>query len=332
MSALDSLPADQRAVLQLVLKQGRTYEQIASMLRMAPDAVAERAYEALDTIGPEPPAGLSDDKREELSDYLLGQMSATGRRRVRDELEEDAGARGWARAVAAELRPLAGDALPEIPAEGAELDAAFDALSARHDAEARHERSSRLGGILLLAGLGVLLVAAILWATGVFGGGDDGDLANEPQATTAEDVRPIAQVNLQPTQEGSNAIGVAFVVAGNDQQAIRVDAEGLPRAVRGERPEAGACIFLQRDDANEFVGCFRDVDAQGRASASGVLPADVRQFQRLVVTRETGTETPTRPGRVILRGDIVAPQTDPQAQQGGGGTGGAQPPATQPGG
>jgi hypothetical protein len=324
MSALDTLPADQRAVLQLVLKQGRTYEQIAGMLRMGPDAVAQRAYGALDALGPEPPASLGRDKREELTDYLLGQMSATGRRRVRDELEEDAAARAWARVVAAELRPLAGDALPEIPAEGFEVDAAFDALDARRAAEVRHERSSRTGGILLLAGLAVLLIGAILWATGVFGGDDESDLASEPQTTTqAEEVRPIAQVNLTATQEGSRALGVAFVVSGQDQQAIRVDAEALPRAVRGSRPEAGACIFLQSEQRSEFVGCFRDVDNNGNASASGVLPADVREFERLIVTRETGTETPSRPGTVILRGDIVAPQT----QQGG-----AQPPATTPGG
>lgn len=323
MSALDSLPADQRAVLQLLLKQGRTYEQIAGMLRLAPDAVANRAYAALDAIGPEPAAGLDTESRQELSDYLLGQMSATGRRRVRDTLEEDAGSRAWARVVAAELRPLADDALPEIPAEGFEVDAAFDALDARRAAEAQHESSSRAGGILLLAGLAVLLVGAVLWATGVFGGGDDGSLAEEPQTSTqAEDVRPIAQVNLTPVQEDSKALGVAFVVAGQDEQAIRVDVEKLPSAVRGSKPSAGACIFLQNEQASEFVGCFRDVDKDGNASASGVLPADVAKFQRLVVTRETGTATPTKPGRTILRGDIVAPT-------GAGGT--EAPPATTDG-
>lgn len=323
MSALDTLPADQRAVLQLVLKQGRTYEQIAGTLRMGPDAVADRAHRALDALGPEPPAALSAEQRAEIADYLLGQMSATGRARVRDGLEESAAARAWARVVRAELRPLGGDELPEVPADPREADEAFDALSARRQAHERHERSSRLGGILLLVGLAAVVVAAILWATGVFGGGDSDDLADTPPTSTQpQDVRPIAQANLTPANEGSNALGVAFVVSGEGQQAIRVDVEGLPRDVRQPSPEAGACIFLTGAADPAFVGCFQEVSREGAASASGVLqdadqkPIDVRDFERVVVTRETGRETPTRPGRTILSGEIVAPTTG----QGGQGT------------
>lgn len=320
MSALDALPADQRAVLQLVLKQGRTYEQIAAMLRMGPDAVADRAHSALDALGPEPAAGLPADRRAEISDYLLGQMSATGRQRVRDDLGASASGRAWARVVRSELRPLGGDDLPEVPSEPAEVEEAFDALSARTQARERHESSSRLGGVLLLAGLAVVLVGAVLWALGVFGGDDEGATADEPRTTNtqaAADVRPLAQANLTPTDGTSNALGIAFVVAGQDQQAIRVDAEKLPGAVRQPEPEAGACIFLTGEGvAAAFIGCFQEVDKDGNASASGVLPGDVRKYQRIIVTRETGRETPTKPGTTILSGAIVAPQTTPPAGTG----------------
>lgn len=325
MSALDTLPADQRAVLQLVLKQGKTYEQIAGMLRIGPDAVADRAHSALDALGPEPPAALSADRRAEIADYLLGQMSATGRGRVRDELQESAAGRAWARVVRGELRPLGGDDLPEVPAEPREVDEAFDALSARREAHERHERSSRLGGILLLVGFAAIIVAGILWATNVIGGGendDGGTLSRTTPTTTTPAATPIAQANLEPSAQGSNALGVAFVVSGQGQQAIRVDAEGLPRAVRQPNPTAGACIFLVGEgDRSQFVGCFQQISREGAASASGVLqdaqqqPVDVRSFQRVVVTRESGSETPTRPGSVILSGDIVAPS--PDAAQGG---------------
>jgi hypothetical protein len=44
MAALDSLPGDQRAVLQLVLGRGRSYDEIARLLSIDPDAVRERAH------------------------------------------------------------------------------------------------------------------------------------------------------------------------------------------------------------------------------------------------------------------------------------------------
>ena len=63
MSRFDSLPADQKAVLQLVLKQGKRYEDIAAMLRMEPAAVRERARDALDALGPEEAPGLTSRSR-----------------------------------------------------------------------------------------------------------------------------------------------------------------------------------------------------------------------------------------------------------------------------
>ena len=52
MASLDSLPADQRAVLQLVLQRGRSYDEIAQMLSIDRAGVRERALPALDALGP----------------------------------------------------------------------------------------------------------------------------------------------------------------------------------------------------------------------------------------------------------------------------------------
>src|SRR4051794_41915608 len=125
MATLDQLPPDQRAVLQLLLKQGKSYGDIAGLLRIEPTAVQARAHDALDALGPDETAGLTGARQDEIADYLLGQQSASERAATREFLEGSAGGRAWARVVAAELRPLAGDTLPEIPAEGVELDAAF---------------------------------------------------------------------------------------------------------------------------------------------------------------------------------------------------------------
>ena len=52
MSGLDNLPPDQRAVLQLVLARGRSYDEIAGMLSIDREAVRRRALDALDALTP----------------------------------------------------------------------------------------------------------------------------------------------------------------------------------------------------------------------------------------------------------------------------------------
>src|SRR4051794_16524259 len=145
MARFDDLPADQKAVLQLVLRQGRTYEEIATLLKISPEAVRDRALTALDATGPGTVPGLEEERQDEIGDYLLGQQTASARAATREHLEGSQPGREWARAVAAELRGagVAGeDALPEIPADSAEVDEAFDALTARRAARADQQRSS----------------------------------------------------------------------------------------------------------------------------------------------------------------------------------------------
>src|SRR4051794_18247756 len=159
MSRLDDLPPDQRAVLQLLLKQDRTYEEIAQLLRLDAGVVRERAHRALDALGPVD-ADLPAERRNELGDYLLGEQSATQRAASRAYLEGSSAGRSWARTVAAELRPLGGDILPEIPADEAETEEAFGALHAREARREEVQKSSKLGGILLI--LGAIAVAVVL--------------------------------------------------------------------------------------------------------------------------------------------------------------------------
>src|SRR4051795_2492695 len=152
MSGIDDLAPDQRAVLQLLLKQGKAYVELASLLRISPEAVRDRAVSALDALGPRNGAPLAPERRSEVADYLLGQQSASQRQDTREFLEGSAAGRAWARVVAGELRPLAGDALPEIPSERAEVDEAFGALQARETRRAEVQRSSKLGGVVVLVG------------------------------------------------------------------------------------------------------------------------------------------------------------------------------------
>src|SRR6476661_10079334 len=164
MARIDDLPADRRAVLQLLLKQGKSYDDLATLLRIEPDAVRERARDALDRLGPAS-TELDLAEQDEIADYLLGQQSASQRAATRDLLETSAPGRAWARVVSGELRSggMASDTLPEIPSERAEVDEAFDALEARKVARERQAKSSRLGGVLLLAAIGVAIAFLIVF-------------------------------------------------------------------------------------------------------------------------------------------------------------------------
>src|ERR1044071_7868542 len=82
MARFDDLPADQKAVLQLVLRQGRTYAEIAGLLKISEAAVQNRALTALDAIGPA--SELDDERHDEIGDYLLGQQPASERAATRE--------------------------------------------------------------------------------------------------------------------------------------------------------------------------------------------------------------------------------------------------------
>ena len=118
MSRLDALPADQKSVLQLLLRQGKGYDDLSGLLRLDADEVRSRAYDALDTLGPGA-GGLSAERRHEIGDWLLGQQDPEEAVATRAFVDGSTAGRVWAHGVARELEPLAGDRLPELPAEGA---------------------------------------------------------------------------------------------------------------------------------------------------------------------------------------------------------------------
>lgn len=303
MARFDDLPADQKAVLQLLLKQGKSYDDLSSLLRTSADAVRDRALAALDSLGPTDQPPLEPGRQEEISDYLLGQQSATRRAATRDYLGGSASGRAWARVVGAELRPIAGDAMPDIPAEGVEIEEAFDALQARQRAKVERERSSRLGGILLIGG-GGLVIALILIA--LLGGGDDeGDRAGTRTTTTARTTTTPGgqpeferQINLQPAQEGSDALGTVFVLRQDGQRAYAIQAQGLGVA----SPRYVVWLFNSPSDV-EFLGFAPPVESNGRLTAITPVPENAAKFKEILVSREK-TDRPQRPTTIVLRGPL----------------------------
>jgi hypothetical protein len=115
MASLERLPPDQRAVLDLVLKRGRTYDEIAQMLGIDRAGVRNRALAALDALGPQ--TRIPPERRALITDYLLGQLPSRVAEETRERLGQSASERAWARVLASELAPIAGRPLPEIPIE-----------------------------------------------------------------------------------------------------------------------------------------------------------------------------------------------------------------------
>ena len=72
MSGLETLPPDQRAVLQLILVQGRGYDDLAALLELDAEAVRSRAHAAVDGLGLPGGDAVGAAQRTRIADYLLG--------------------------------------------------------------------------------------------------------------------------------------------------------------------------------------------------------------------------------------------------------------------
>jgi Sigma-70, region 4 len=310
MASLETLPPDQRAVLQLLLKQGKSYDDIAGILRIDADAVRARAMDALDALGPEEISGLTPDRQDEIGDYLLGQQSASQRAETRGFLGSSAAGRAYARVVAGELRPLAGDELPDIPADGAEVvetvappEATAAPQARTSPRERRPQRSSRLGGALLLVGLG--LVVAVILAFVLSSGGSDSSnkSTNAPAASTTTQAKPKveAQINLiPPGGPGKNKpLGVVQVLSQGSQRGMSLAVQGLD-----QKTAYGVWLTNSRTDA-KFLGFAPAVDKNGRMVTASGLPADAAKYKNIVMTAET-QRTPKQPGKVVLSGALNA--------------------------
>lgn len=308
MSRLDELPADQKAVLQLLLKQGKTYEELAALLRLDATAVRERALDALDALGPDAPEGLTSAEQDDIADYLLGQQSASERAQTRERLQASAPGRAWARVVAGQLRDggFAAEGLPEIPADHVELDEAFEARDARAAAGERQQRSSKLGGLLVILGTAIALVLLVVV---LLNGGDDKKSSSDAKAastattaTTSTNAQAgiLAQINMTGTDRDKDALGAAFLTQPGDGQTrpgVQVIGDKLTKSNR-----YAVWLYTSQSQA-KFLGFARYVSANRILGVLPTLPAGYDQFKEIVVTKEP-VNKPTAPGPIYLRGPL----------------------------
>jgi hypothetical protein len=333
MASLDSIAPDQRAVLQLVLQRGRSYDEIAKMLSIDRAAVRQRALRAFDALGPQ--TGVDEQHRALITDYLLGQLPRGVARQTRDRLASSPSERAWARVVASELAPLASGSLPEIPVDSDAttpdaqrpgtptpvVAAAADTAPGpstlgRPSSPPGPPRSSRIGGLILI---GVAVVAAIVVAVILLGSGGSNrtptvasqgsrtSAAGSTSTTTASSssaARVVAQINLTAPKPGSKAAGLAEVLKEGSANGIAIVADNV--APNATRPPNAYAVWLYNsaDDAQLLGFVNPGVGKNGRLSTAGGLPSNAAHYHQLIVTLETKAD-PKTPGTIVLHGPLT---------------------------
>src|SRR4051794_33250834 len=116
MATFDQLAADQRAIIEIVLRQDRSYEQIGEMLDLPPARVRELAREALGELAPFTADFVDAQWRGQLADYVLGQQTGPEAQATRGHLRRSEPARIWSYSLLDALDDFYGEGdRPEIP-------------------------------------------------------------------------------------------------------------------------------------------------------------------------------------------------------------------------
>jgi hypothetical protein len=353
MAPIESLNDGQRAILQLLLRQGKSYDDLAGLLRSDANGVRSRAHEAVQALGPDSPdVGL--DRRREIADYLLGQQSPAQRAATREYLKDSAEGRAWARSVAAPLSSVAGaeampsipaeregvaaagaEAMPSIPAERAGAAATADAPDPPMAADQGPTRSSQLGGKLIAAGLGLVVAIVVIVVFNPFGGDDDGAKTTGASAPTATAGMPatnggtartpsgdrfevVAQGALKPPagSDASKATGQIAIVRfpANNQYRLALQAKALPPSSVSQT--AYGVWFYTSPRRTRFLG-FPDtvVGQDGKLETIADLDPKTPTYREVLVTRER-SERPKQPGPIVLRGRLLTAASQQQGQSG----------------
>src|SRR5215218_9857267 len=116
MATFDQLAADQRAIIEIVLRQDRSYEQIGETLDLPPARVRELARDALGELAPHTAELVDPQWRGQIADYVLGQQTGPEAQATRGHLKRSEPARIWAYSLLDALGDFYKDGKrPEIP-------------------------------------------------------------------------------------------------------------------------------------------------------------------------------------------------------------------------
>jgi Anti-sigma-K factor rskA/Sigma-70, region 4 len=298
MATFDQLPDEQRAIVELVLQQGKSYDELSDMLGIPEARVRERARDALVHLAPVSVRGVEEDWRGQLADYVLGQQAGPEVTATRGHLRRSEAARSWTRSLLDSLEQLYpnGD-LPAIP-EG-ERGSRRAAAAAPRSAGATPSEPGPLGPSALAAvrrrrilaaaaGALVVLVAVLLWPIGLLTGDDDGDKSGGQGASSS----PIS----------TKRQGAAIIAKSKGKTQVLVQAQGLKPSTQTTAYQ----VWLYDSDSKRRSLGATPTDKQGNLQVIGDLPADYKQWKYIDVTSVTvtgeGQDQQVKTGASVLRG------------------------------
>ena len=297
MATFDQLSDEQRAIVELVIKQGKSYDELSGMLDLPERRVRELARDALVDLAPLSARGVEEDWRGQLADYVLGQQAGPEVTATRGHLRRSENARIWTRSLLDSLEQLYqnGD-LPAIPEgeRGAGRRSAARATGEATTAEAVNRRRivAASGAVAAL-----LLVGVLVWPGGLLTGGDDGE--DRPGSGNASGQQ-------QATAGGGDAVpvetqGQAIIAQQGGKTQLVVTATGLEPSTQ----QSAYQVWLYNSAGDRKSLGATVTDQQGSLQSGGELPADYRKYRFIDVTSvaaKAGNQQRFETGPSIMRG------------------------------
>jgi Sigma-70, region 4 len=317
MATFDQLSDEQRAIVELVLKQGKSYGELSDMLGLPENRVRELARDALVDLAPITARGVEQDWRGQLADYVLGQQAGPEATATRGHLRRSEAARSWTRSLLDALEQLYPDGdLPVVPdgERGSRRGAAAApaAPGAAREARALTPESAtavRRRRLITAAGVGILiLVALLVWPIGLLTGGDDDEEPSQASTGTQQTTGEEAPI---PT----GMQGQAIIARQQGQTQVLVTASGLEPSTENTAYQ----VYLANSEQDRRSLGATVTDEQGNLRAGAPLPANFRDYEFIDLTSVTvegqGRNQRFEDGPTVLRG-LLELRENPVTRQG----------------
>jgi hypothetical protein len=350
MSPLQTLAPDQRAVLELLLRQGRSYAELSELLGLEEDAVRDRAHTALAALAPDRAAPIGEDGA--VADWILGQVSGEEAGRTRDAISRMPAWREWAAEVTDRLGEVDGATVPEVPAAAAAAkpkpkaaakpkpatpagsrprpvrDGAAPAAAAERPARSTPSpaaagggavaglRSSKLGGAILIGVLALLVAGFLIWF--LSRGDDNGNqpaAAAGPSATATATATPDVVVQVPLKGVGNKSQGLMQVVKRDDGKLVF--ALGANKIPANKQREVYAVWFTKKGGAPRNLGFAQTrVGKNGVFTTGGPQQGQEAQFAQWLAQYDTVVvaRADANPAQAKKPGPIVLTGTLPGGQ------------------
>ena len=299
MATFDQLSAEQRAIVELVLQQQKSYDDLAGMLGLPEERVRELARGALVDLAPVSARGVEEDWRGQLADYVLGQQSGAEATATKGHLRRSEAARTWTRSLLDSLEQLyVNGSLPAVP-EGERGRRAAAAARTKAGAPLASEPASaavkrRRLIAAAAAAVAALLLIVLVWPVGVLTGGDE-----DSKPTAAGDAAS-SQNEAAGQTAGGRPAGIAIVVEQRGKRQLLVQAANLDPS--RERQAYEVWLYNSQGEARSLGG--QVTDRQGTYQAVGDLPSDFADYRFIDVSLEPLDEDRGHSGRSALRGRV----------------------------